>query len=473
MFQTQSKWLFFLILIVAVSSINQIQARQMTLDSAINYAIAKNNDVKLAKLELEKSKFAIKEAFGYALPSLDFTGQFSHFIEKPKMAFPDFNAMLNNSVYGVMFKENLLPEDDSKFLPMDFVLQSFALANSYNAQLSLTQVLFSSTVFKGISSSGIYKNLAEEALYGKISAAVLNTKRAFYGALLSKEVLNITKASFENAQQNFKSVKALQSQGMVAEFDAIRAEVQVENIRPVILQMQNNYEVVLNNLKLVMGMDQSENLELTGDLDYSELPVPDRQEAIAAATKNNFDLKTLQTKRDFDEALIDLDISTYYPTLAAFGNYAFAGSADDFNFQNYRQSMVGLNFSINLFNGFRTTQKVQQGHINVMKSDESVNQLKEFIISQITTKISEIERIKSNLEAQERNITLAQKAYNISNLRYKEGTGNQLEIENADLAMRQAKTNRLQSVFQYISAYAELENLMGNLDAKYRKIKID
>jgi outer membrane protein TolC len=85
----------------------------------------------------------------------------------------------------------------------------------------------------------------------------------------------------------------------------------------------------------------------------------------------------------------------------------------------------------------------------------------------------EVERIKSNLEAQDRNILLAQKAYDISNLRYKEGTGNQLEIENADMALRQAKTNRLQSVYQYITAFAELENLSGVLENKYRRIKIN
>jgi outer membrane protein TolC len=260
---------------------------------------------------------------------------------------------------------------------------------------------------------------------------------------------------------------------MVSEFDAIRAEVQVENIRPMIVQMENNLVLVKNGLKLVIGLDQNEQLEITGSLDYVEKSLPNEQEIIKSAVTDNFDIKTIKTKRNFDEALIDLDVSNYYPTIAAFGNYAFAGSSDDFNFQSYRQSLVGINLSINLFNGFRTTQRVQQGKINVMKSDETINQLEEVVVSQVKSKLIEVERIKSNLEAQDRNILLAQKAYDISNLRYKEGTGNQLEIENADMALRQAKTNRLQSVYQYITAFAELENLSGVLENKYRRIKIN
>jgi outer membrane protein TolC len=319
----------------------------------------------------------------------------------------------------------------------------------------------------------VYQQLSREALLSKISGTILNTKKAFYGALLSQEVLRITKESFENAQKNLASVKALQKQGMVSEFDAIRAEVQVENIRPMIVQMENNLVLVKNGLKLVIGLDQNEQLEITGSLDYVEKSLPNEQEIIKSAVTDNFDIKTIKTKRNFDEALIDLDVSNYYPTIAAFGNYAFAGSSDDFNFQSYRQSLVGINLSINLFNGFRTTQRVQQGKINVMKSDETINQLEEVVVSQVKSKLIEVERIKSNLEAQDRNILLAQKAYDISNLRYKEGTGNQLEIENADMALRQAKTNRLQSVYQYITAFAELENLSGVLENKYRRIKIN
>jgi len=452
---------------------NELHSRQLTLDSAIAIALSNNNDIRIAQLELDRANAAVKEAYGYAMPTLDFSTQFTHFIEKPRMPFPDFNALLNNATYGVLFKEKLIPQDNSKLMPMETKLQSFALANSYTSTLQLQQVLFSSTVFKGISSAGVYQKLAREALISKINSTIANVKKAFYGVLLSQEVLKITKESLKNAEDNLANVKALYNQGMVAEFDAMRAEVQVENIRPLVLQMESNLETVLNNLKVVLGIKQEEDIQLIGEIEFNKVDLANENEILKQVRENNPDLKTLKVKRDFDEALIDLDISTYYPTIAGFGSYSFSGSSDKFDFQNYSQAVVGLSFSINLFNGWRTTQKVEQGRINVMKTEESIAQLENFLSAQVKSKIIELKKIESNIQAQDRNVELAQKTYNIAQLRYKNGTGNQLEIENAEMSLRQAKTNRLQSIYQYNTILFEIDALIGKVEQKYLRIKIN
>ncbi|HAW09183.1 MAG TPA: hypothetical protein DCW42_08500 [Bacteroidetes bacterium] len=451
-------------------SFSDVFSRTLTLDSAISVAISSNRDIKIAKLEIDRANQAILEAYGYAYPSLDFTGSFTHFLKKPQTPFPDFNAMLNNSVYKVLFDENIIPTDEGKYLSMQMKLQSFALANTYSTTLQLSQILFNYSVLKGISSSAIYRNLAEEQWKGKIAATSLNTQKAFYGVLLSQEVLKITQESLQNATDNLRNVQALRAQGMVSEFDALRAEVQVENIRPLVLQMESNLESMKNNFKLLIGMPQNEDITLEGEIQYNPSDLKSDQEYIDIALKNNFDLNTLKIKREFDNAMIDLERANYYPTVAAFGNYSFMGTADDLQFQNYQQSVVGLSLSINLFNGMRKGRRVEQGVINVMKTDESINQFKDYIAAQVKSKLTEIKKIQSNIDAQNRNIELAQKAYNISEVRYKEGTGNQLEVENADLALRQARTNYMQSVYQFITLIRDLDNLTGTIDPKYLNI---
>jgi outer membrane protein TolC len=189
--------------------------------------------------------------------------------------------------------------------------------------------------------------------------------------------------------------------------------------------------------------------------------------ATETALTNNFDLKSIKLKRDVDEAFVDLDRSDYWPSLAAFGNYSYSGSSDDFKFQNYSSAMVGLSFSINLFRGTQTKNKVQQSMIAVKQTDEKIKQLKDYVTVQVKAKILELERVKSVIEAQGRNVKLAERAYEISTIRYKEGTGNQLEIQNADIALRQAKTNILQSVYDYINAKSELELLLGSVKDEY------
>src|SRR5690606_31168872 len=107
----------------------------------------------------------------------------------------------------------------------------------------------------------------------------------------------------------------------------------------------------------------------------------------------------LENVRRVNKAYVEVGRSEYWPSLVAFGNYSFNGSSDNLNFNNYRSAIVGLSFSINLFNGMRTTNKVQQSIIDVEKTDYQIMQLRQAISIQVKSKINDLARIKSNIEA--------------------------------------------------------------------------
>ena len=443
------------------------QVQVLTLDEAIHTALENNTDIKVALMNSQKSRAAVREAFGYALPSLDVSAQFSHFLNKPKMPFPDFNALLTNATYNILFDENIIPRDNSKFLPVQTQLQSFAQSNNYDASITLTQILFNSAVFRGIGASQVYYDLSISELRNTISKTTLDVEKAYYGSLLTKELLTITKASYENAQENFKNVKALFDQGFVSDFDRMQAEVRVENIRPVVLQMENTLVNTLNGLKVILGIDQSKDIDVTGEFVYKPEVLPEETDAIDNALANNYGLQSMKLKMEVDEAFIDLDLANYWPTLAAFGNFTYAGSSDKWDFQNYNSTTIGLSFSINLWQGNRTKNSVEQSTITYKQSAEQLSQLKEYITSQVKAKLLELKRVQSLVEAQERNVTVAERAYELSTVRYKEGTGSQLEVQNADLELRQARINRIQSIHSYIITKYELYQLMGKTNPEY------
>jgi outer membrane protein len=455
------------IIIFLLSGILYAQSQTLTLDEAIQIALENNTDIKVSKMSTDKSSAAVREAFGYALPSLDLSADFSHFLKKPKMPFPDFQALLTNATYSILFEENVIPEDESKYVPVENTLQSFALNNAYTASLTLTQVLFNSAVFRGIGASQIYYDLSLAELRNTISKTKLDVERAFYGTLLTKELLSITQASYENAQENFRNVNALFEQGFVSDFDRLQAEVRVENIRPVLLQMENMLTTTLNNLKLILGVDQFLEIDVEGEIVYNPEILPNEDDIIDYALTNNFGIQSMNLKMNLDEEFIQLDISEYWPSLAAFGNFSYAGTSDDWNFQNYNATTVGLSLSMNLWQGNRTKNRVEQSTISYKQTAEQYELLKEYVVNQVKAKYLELKRVQSLVEAQQKNVNLAERAYELSTVRYKEGTGNQLEVQNQDVALRQARINKLQSVHSYIVTKYELEQLMGKINQEY------
>lgn len=443
------------------------QVETLNIEDAVYLSLKNNREIKIAIMNVKKADAAVGEAFGYALPSLDFSANYAHFLKKPKMSFPDFEALLTNATYNILFNESVIPKDESKFLPVRNVLQSFVQSNNYETSLQLTQTLFSSAVFRGIGASQIYLDLARADLKNKISETVLSVQQAFYGVLLTKELLLITEESFVNAQENLSTVQAMFEQGLVSDFDRLQAEVQVENIRPIVLQITNTLTNAKNALKILLGIDQATEIDVEGNFSFDKMENIIDDDFIDQAMVSNYTIGVLELKKQVDEAFIDLDRAEFWPTLAGFGNYTYAGSSDEWAFQNYSALTVGLSFSINLFRGGQTGNRIEQSTINYLQTEEQLKQLREYITAQVKSKLIELKRVTGLLEAQERNVQLAERAYEISVVKYKEGTATQLEVQNSDLALKQAKINRLQSMHSYMITKFELEQLLGQTDDRY------
>jgi len=440
---------------------------EIALDEAIKLALQNNREIEIAKMGVKKAEATVSEAFGYALPSVDVSGGFSHFIEKPMMAFPDFEAMLNNSTYGVLFDEGIIPEDQSKFMPMESKLQTFARSNNFQAQAQVTQILFNSAVLTGIGASQIYLDLAKENLKRTIAKTVFSVKKAYYGVSLTRDLYNIAQSRLTNASDHHSNIKAMRVQGLVSEFAEMQAEVQVENIRPVLVQLENANIDARNGLKILLNMSQENEISVLEKMEYTEEILPMEEDLIDEAKNSNLALNTLKIKNKLDDEFTAIERGGYWPTLAAFGNYSYSGSSDDWNFQNYSSSMVGLNLSINLFQGGRTASRVEQGIIVSQQTKEQIKSLTDVTEMQVKSKLNDLKRVKKQIEAMTRNVTLAERAYKIADNRYMEGEGSQLEVKDADVMLTNARVNYTNAVHDYLVAKAALFNLVGRIDKEY------
>jgi len=461
------KLMFFTFILFTAISAHAADTLRINLDQAIRTALQNNREIRIAKMDVEKSRAAVKEAFGYALPSLDFTAGFTHFIQKPRMPFPDFNAMLNNATYGVLFKEGLIPYDPNKLLPLKFKLQSFARTNSYQAEAKVSQILFNSAVFRGIGASQIYLNLSKENLKRAIAKTILDVKTAFYGVLLTKDLQSIAQSRFANAQEHLRNIKAMRAQGLLSDFVEMQATVQVENIRPVLLQLRNAHEDALNGLKLVLNIKQSTPLEVIGQLTYTDESLPSEAQLIETAKKYNLSLHVLKVKNQLDDELTAVDRGEYWPTLVAFGNYTYNGTGENWDFQTYSSSTVGISLSVNLFQGGRTLHKVQQDKIAAKQTLEQIHSLTDGIEMQVKSKFNDLKRVKKQIQAMKRNINLARRAYQMAVHRYQVGEGSELEVKDADLQLNDARTNYAKAVHDYLVAKASLDNLIGRVEQTY------
>ena len=154
----------------------------------------------------------------------------------------------------------------------------------------------------------------------------------------------------------------------------------------------------------------------------------------------------------------------YIPTLSA--NFAFLETAmtNDFKFSNYRwtpYSYVGLSLNIPIFSGGKRLNAVRQAKVQAsqlgVQMDDTERQLKIGIRQYLNT----METQMKSFSAAEEAVNTAAKAYGIAEKSYNVGRSTITELNDAQLALTQARLGVSQTVYEFVVAKSNLEKIMG------------
>lgn len=156
--------------------------------------------------------------------------------------------------------------------------------------------------------------------------------------------------------------------------------------------------------------------------------------------------------------------SSYMPSLAAFGNLQYQTQKNDLRISTrdfVNSSLVGLSLSMNIFNGLRTNARVEQAELDTRKTEELISQTEMNLKTAVQSVTLTLKRSHEQIDAQQKTVGQAEQGYRITSTRFASGSGTQLEVNDAQLALTTAKTNRIQAIYDYLVAAAELDQLLG------------
>ncbi len=435
---------FLLAFLAHVVMAQEPQRLKVTLQDAVRIGLQNNNELAAARYEVQKSDAKVNEAVGNALPTVDLSGRYARALKKPVFFLPDFQN-----------------PGSGRIVPIEV-----GSTHSFDFSLTASQILFNSAVFTGIGTAEIYSRAAREVYKAKEIQTIANIRKAFYGVLMAAEVHKMMEENLSNAKENYHNVEVLSKQGLVSEYDEVRASVAVGNLRPLVIQAENNYKSALNALKIVMGVPVDTELEIDGSLEFQ--PVDDEllEQASDLVMETNYNLRALRLQRDVNDELIAIERSDYLPTIAAFGNYQYQAAKNDLNLSSsdfVASSLVGVTLSMNLFKGLRTNARIEEAELELRKTNEVIAGTEKGLKTSAETIVMRIKEARVRIEAQQKTVEQAERGYRIATVRFKSGSGTQLEVNDAQLALTQAKVNRIQAMYDYLVAVAELDEITGRI----------
>jgi outer membrane protein TolC len=450
----------FAVVITAAAQPADTARLLLTIDGAVRIAVQHNPELQSARLEVKRSDARVMEAWGYTMPSVDISGTFNHIVEKPKSYFPD---AIYYPLVKVMNPNAVVPTPTGQLVELPF---SMSPTNSANAALNVRQILFNGSVFVGVGAAAVYSELARDVYIQKKVETVAKVRKAYFGALLAREAFTMMQSNLKNAEENLKNVQLLRTQGIVSEYDELRATVGVDNLRPIVIQSETGYNLAVDNLRNTIGIGDSVNVVPSEALVLQEVDEGILQSADRAVLESNPNLNIVKHQIELNSASINAERANFLPTIVAYGSYSYTAIKDDYKFSTndfYKTAQVGLNFSVNLFQGLQTNSRIEQARLERQKTEEQHSSLERNLQMGIRSLIGNLRQARKRIDAQQKTVETAERGYKIVTARFLANAATQLEVNDAQLALSQAKVNRMQSIYDYLVAASELDSMLGRM----------
>jgi outer membrane protein TolC len=425
------------------------QVVTLSLSEAVDYALENNPATKNARLELLISKATIKETFARGLPQIN--GAYNL----------DYNPKI-----PVIFLPNQPPFGDPSN-PSDVIPARFGVSYSSGLGVTVSQMIFDGSFFVGLRASKTLLELTNKDLKKAEIDVVENVKKAYFGVLVNQQRIRLAGANLSRIDTLLKETTALNEAGFVEKIDVSRVQVQRNNTFTQVQRSQTALDISKQILKLQLGIPAEYEVELVEtlqDLSTKEALV----QLLGEEGAERIEIEQVATQITLVGLDLKNNVSQYMPKIDFIGNTRKSGAGNEldrvFNKSNwFGSSLVGLNMSIPIFDGFSKAARIQKNRVQLTQLENQRSFLKESFNSELYAAKANLRNDLNILEVQEANLQLATEVYQIARIKYKEGIGSNLEVVNADAALIEAEINYLGALYDGLISKINLEKALGVL----------
>ena len=458
-----------LVLLIVVSLPGFIMAQQKTenaevmnlsLSQAIDYAMSHKSDIRNSQVDEQIAKQKVREITGSGLPQINGSFELQDFLVRPTTVFPDF---ISPSIYGVLIKENLVPA--SKF-PSSEGIFPVQFGTKYNGTVgvSASQLIFDGGFLVGLKAAKVYTLLSRKMTDRTRIDAVEAITKAYYGVVINNEHQKLLEANISRLQKIYDDTKAYFNNGFVEEIDVDRLKVQLNNLQVENEKVARLLEISADLLKFQMGMLVSTQIKLTDTLGYTDFAM----ESGTVDYTNRIEFSLLQTQKELYGLDVKRNKAGYLPNLAAYGNLQSQALRNEFTVfdpgkQWFASFIIGAKLNVPIFDGFQKSARIQQAKLNLQKLNNDEGNLKNYIDFQVTSARVSYDNAIKTMNEQKQNMDLAQKVARVTQIKYKEGVGSNLEVVTAETSLRESQTNYFDALYNLIIAHTDLLKAEGKL----------
>lgn len=429
-------------------------AEELSLKQAIELALKQNVGLRSAELRVRAAEGQMEVVRGALVPQLSASGT--------AMRLNSLIDMRAGEVYYLPVLSGTTFTPTGQVVPMaGFEITTDKVGNTYAGKLSAQWPVYTGgRVWQGYQISRLSVESARQELDTARASVVLSVKQAYYGLLLAQKGLEVVRESDSTIARHVERVRAMYRKGLVSKLDLLRAEVQQSNLQPQIIKMQNAVEMARYRLNLVLDRGLDEPVTPTDSLVYRQVEL-DSAGLVRQALSGRPEMAQIEiAKRIADRAAL-ISYSGLQPSLVLLADYSYS-KGQGFSGDEWQKNWdVGVAASWTLFDGGSTLGRIKEARSNARRVVMARGQIEDFIRLEVTAGLLAVRAGERAITSQEKAVEQAAEALKMAQARYETGQATNLDVLDAQLALTQAQTNRIQAIHDYLVSLAQLERAVG------------
>ena len=412
--------LLFISAIILIIGTNTVFGQVLTVDEAVRIALDNNLSLKQNTIDLGIKKRTANRSWNSLLPALGASAVISH----PTSITGSPNSAISD-VWTPGFQ-----------LSAGLTLSTSVIGNIKKAQADYK--------------TGLISN---EAANQEIE---LSVRKLFYQLLLLDSNRELATLNLKSAGDRYEQTVLLSQMGQASRLDELTAKVDMENLRPQVINTGILCENGLDTFKTILGIPKEAMLKLDGNLVVDitgEFPI------VSTFSRDSLETLSLQQSiKSLEAQRSTVRNNAYAPVLNLSWTSTPMYSLDYKKWSDNGSFSVSLGLKIDNFlpwSGSKTQIDMLNDSIHSVEIQltDSIRNRENRISQNIRT----IEKNLESIAAIKLNVELAQSTYDMYGEAYKRGAADYQHLRNAGDNIIQAKNQLLSEQYNLVSTLLDLE----------------
>jgi len=438
-----SMYLLFIPLAFAQSS----KPVRLSLRDCVKQAVEKNVNVQTAKIDKEIGNAKKDEAKASLYPKINLN---TNFTDNVKLQ----SIMIDGSLVGAPGTQ----------IP-------FTMGSKYSATevLTISQTIYNQTAITALKLAKKANETYDLNVRKSKEEVGIQVAKMYALALTTIEQQKLIESNIDRSERLKKITQVTIEAGIGKQIDIDRVNVNMENMYTQLSNTKAAYEQQMNTIKYLLEIPLDTPVELTDTVGTELLST---QPILLNDFSSNVNIELLESQKQINSLNKRFINAGYLPSLSLSGQAAYQGQQSKFGtyFNNssdnkwYPYANFTVTLSIPVFDGFERRSKARQADMDYRKSQLTLNNTKEALSMDYRNALNSYNNNKTNVTRQKQNLSLAEKVYQETSLKYKEGVVTMSSLLQDETSLSNAQDGYLTSLYNFKDSELKIMSLNGEIN---------